>query len=43
VVTLHDAAYVRRDNLGMLVEVFEQVFTELDFRMTLKVERTGTL
>ena len=38
VITIHDAAYVRPKMLGALVDTFEDVFKELDFRPQLKVE-----
>lgn len=37
-ISLHDAVYCRQEMLGALIESFEQVFSELDFRPTLKVE-----
>ena len=37
-ISLHDAVYCRPEMLGALADSFEQVFSELDFRPTLKVE-----
>jgi hypothetical protein len=37
-ISLHDAVYCRPEMLGALTDSFEQVFSELDFRPTLKVE-----
>ena len=37
-ISLHDAVYCRPEMLGALVDSFEYVFSELDFRPRLKVE-----
>ena len=37
-ISLHDAVYCRPEMLGALTDSFEQVFSELDFRPTLKLE-----